>query len=101
MVAKAPKGWAWIAIVLALLTLVAWVPVGLMAPMAADSGATGMIALVYAIWLYPVWLLAWLWLAWRSIRADAASTAIVSLVFGVLPAVIFGLFMLVLFVTQG
>lgn len=80
---------AYLLMVLALLTLAPWAMMAMMSPMLFDSGESSPLWAVFAaVWLYPVWLLAFLIWAFFSARAGRLARAIWLTVLAVAPALV-------------
>ena len=85
---------AFLLMVLALGTLAPWAMMAMMSPMVFDAGETPQLwAFFWTLWLYPVWLLAWLVFAILSARAGSGVRAIVLTVIAAAPALAFAAYL--------
>lgn len=77
---------AYVVMLIALATLLPWLMMAPMSIMAFDSGPSAMAyGFVGGMFAYPIWLLGWLWFAWKGVRAGQDSTAILRAVIGAGP----------------
>lgn len=80
---------AYLLMAVALATLLPWLMMAPMSLMAFDAGASVMAyAVVGLMFLYPVWLLYWLWSAWKQVKAGNAQAGIVRTIVGAAPVLL-------------